>query len=184
MSPRLDLGIGLSGGQWLTEVQCGHIFCKDCIETFVAQLVAQESDYWTCPECNRVFEGMEKVIGPQVEPESSSSSSRRSKSKSKGRANGKGKGKEREEPEDQGEGVDKLSKGRDLMGFEPITNDSTWVTKSDKDDGFPLTPSTKTTALKALLLKGFEEAPLDKVCFPSLLFLPIFNFTNFLAMLK
>ncbi|KAH6718269.1 SNF2 family N-terminal domain-containing protein [Leptodontidium sp. MPI-SDFR-AT-0119] len=144
------------------KTDCGHIFCKDCIETFVAQLVAQESDYWTCPECNRVFEGMEKVIGPQVEPESSSSS-RRSKSKSKGRASGKCKGKEREEPEDQGEGVDKLSKGRDLMGFEPITNDSTWVTKSDKDDGFPLTPSTKTTALKALLLKGFEEAPLDKV---------------------
>ncbi|KAG4442544.1 hypothetical protein IFR05_001956 [Cadophora sp. M221] len=145
------------------KTDCGHIFCNDCIETFVAQLVVQENDYWTCPQCNRVFEGMEKVVGPVVEPESSNSSSRRSKGKNKGRANGKGKGKEREASEDQADGIDTFSKGRDMMGFEPATNDSTWLTKSDKDDGFPLTPSTKTTALKALLLKGFEDAPLDKV---------------------
>jgi hypothetical protein len=58
-----------------------------------------------------------------------------------------------------------LSKGVDELGFEPSTKDSTWVTRSDHDPDFPLVPSAKTTALKALLLKGFEEAPLDKVCF-------------------
>lgn len=55
------------------------------------------------------------------------------------------------------------SKGMDALGFEPFTKDSTWVTKSDYDPNFPLIPSAKTTALKALLLKGFEEAPDDKV---------------------
>lgn len=87
----------------------------------------------------------------------STSNRRRSKSK--------GKGKGRESQEELEPKIDKFSKGRDLMGFEPITNDSTWVSKSDREEGFTLTPSTKTTALKALLLKGFEEAPLDKVGF-------------------
>lgn len=101
---------------------------------------------------------MEQVPGPYLDPDSTSS--RRSKSKGKG----KGKGKERESAEDE-ERIHKFSKGRDLLGFEPGIGDSTWVTKSDSDEGFPLTPSTKTTALKALLLKGFDDAPTDKVCF-------------------
>ena len=49
------------------------------------------------------------------------------------------------------------------MGFEPFTKE-TWITKSDNRSGdFPLAPSAKTTALKSILLKGFVEAPLDKV---------------------
>lgn len=54
-------------------------------------------------------------------------------------------------------------KGKDAMGFEPQTKDSTWIHKSDNDSSFPLTPSTKTIALKAILLRAFAEAPLDKV---------------------
>jgi SNF2 family DNA or RNA helicase len=54
------------------------------------------------------------------------------------------------------------SKGRDALGFEPMA-ESTWLTQSDNDEAFPLTPSAKTAALKATLLKGFDEAPLDKV---------------------
>jgi hypothetical protein len=56
------------------------------------------------------------------------------------------------------------SKGRDVLGFEPMA-ESTWLTQSDTDESFPLTPSAKTAALKATLLKGFEEAPLDKVIY-------------------
>jgi len=55
------------------------------------------------------------------------------------------------------------SKGRDAMGFEPSTKHSTWVHQSDTDPEFPLTASAKTVALKAILLKGFTEAPTDKV---------------------
>ena len=51
----------------------------------------------------------------------------------------------------------------DVLGFEPFTEDGTWVTISDYDTNFPLVPSAKTTALKALLLKGFDDAPDDKV---------------------
>ena len=50
------------------------------------------------------------------------------------------------------------------MDFEPSTGDSTWVARSDWDREFPLAPSAKTTALKSILLKGFVDAPLDKVC--------------------
>jgi len=59
----------------------------------------------------------------------------------------------------------RLSKGRDALGFEPSTlgDKSNWVSKSDTDPNFPLIPSAKTTALKATLLKSFDEAPLDKV---------------------
>lgn len=49
------------------------------------------------------------------------------------------------------------------MGFEPYTAHSTWLTHSDRDPNFPLVPSAKTAALKSVLLKGFTEAPLDKV---------------------
>ena len=57
------------------------------------------------------------------------------------------------------------SKGRDAMDFEPASKDSTWIARSDYDPSFPLAPSAKTTALKAILLKGFIDAPLDKVNF-------------------
>ena len=58
-------------------------------------------------------------------------------------------------------------KGADALGFEPKVVGSTWVDKSD-DDSFPLIPSAKTAALKAILLKGFREAPTDKVSSVSL----------------
>ncbi|CZS91311.1 related to protein RIS1 [Rhynchosporium graminicola] len=146
------------------KTDCGHIFCKDCIHTFAAQLVAQGDNYMTCPQCNRVFNQVSRMSRPDAEP---IRTSRRSKSQSK---KGKGTGKERQRDQDDDDDSDgeanenlKLSKGKDLMGFEPKTADSSWVTKSDIDPDFPLTPSTKTAALKALLLKGFAEAPLDKV---------------------
>lgn len=60
------------------------------------------------------------------------------------------------------------SKGIDMMGHEPRTN-STWVPMSDYTPGFPLTASAKTAALKAILLNGFDEAPMDKVSFQHLL---------------
>ena len=55
------------------------------------------------------------------------------------------------------------TKGKDAMGFEPHTNHSEWLEMSDIKPEFPLTASAKTTALKALLLRGFTEAPYDKV---------------------
>ncbi|EHK98685.1 putative DNA repair protein RAD5 [Glarea lozoyensis 74030] len=60
--------------------------------------------------------------------------------------------------------VPEWSLGRDAFGFEPHTNHSTWLQQSDrKDSKIPLTSSAKITALKALLLKAFEEQPLEKI---------------------
>jgi hypothetical protein len=59
------------------------------------------------------------------------------------------------------------------MGFEPFTKE-TWITKSDNPSGvFPLAPSAKTAALKSILLKGFVEAPLDKVSLLLVVPIPI-----------
>jgi hypothetical protein len=69
------------------------------------------------------------------------------------------------------------SLGLDALNFEPKTKGETWVTKSDCTPDLPLMPSSKTTALKAILLKGFDDAPLDKV---SVLFLvPVSRFQYF-----
>jgi len=58
----------------------------------------------------------------------------------------------------------KGTKGKDATGFEPHTSHSEWLEMSDlHPEQFPLTASAKTTALKALLLRGFMEAPFDKV---------------------
>ncbi|KAH7409732.1 SNF2 family N-terminal domain-containing protein [Cadophora sp. MPI-SDFR-AT-0126] len=138
------------------KTDCGHIFCRECINTFINAFAAQENDFMICPECNRIFNDIQELPSPLIDDDSTSASSRR-------RSKSKGKGKGRESQDDVEPKIDKFSKGRDLMGFEPMTIDSSRVTKSDREEGFALTPSTKTTALKALLLKGFEEAPLDKV---------------------
>jgi hypothetical protein len=58
--------------------------------------------------------------------------------------------------------ISEKSKGRDMTGFEP-RSESTWINKSDEEENFKLVPSAKTGVLKSLLLKGFEEAPMDKV---------------------
>lgn len=68
--------------------------------------------------------------------------------------------------------IEANSKGIDFLGHEPPT-ESTWVPKSDHTPNFPLTPSAKTAALKAILLKGFNEAPLDKVSVLTSLSLPV-----------
>ncbi|KAK2623489.1 hypothetical protein QTJ16_007167 [Diplocarpon rosae] len=104
----------------------------------------------TCPECNRIFQKPEKVRIPAVEHEVGVEDDENAS----GSGSRKGKGKKK---------AKSPSKGVDTLGFEPSAKDSSWVTESDFDPHFPFTPSSKTTALKALLLKGFEEAPLDKV---------------------
>ncbi len=60
------------------------------------------------------------------------------------------------------------------MGHEPYTADSTWITRSDTDPNFPLAPSSKTVALKSMILKVMMNAPLDKVFSTLLVFDPDF----------
>jgi hypothetical protein len=118
-----------------------------------------DNDYITCPTCERVFTEVHKYRVPGIDDGEDSldgesmdapeSNSERGGSQSKRRKFGKNIG------------VGSL--GRDMLGFEPSVKDSSWVRKTD-DPTFPLAPSAKTAALKAVLLKGFQEAPDDKVC--------------------
>ena len=117
---------------------------------------AEGNEYQICPRCDRLcntiksyrgalrFHDDDEVEGSprDITPTPSVGSSKRHKNK-----------------------CGRVSKGRDALGFEPHTKDSTWITRSDYDDEFPLVPSAKTAALKALLLQGFSEAPTDKVNF-------------------
>lgn len=102
---------------------------------------AEGNDYSVCPTCDRVFSGFEPYQLPgglTIDDEED--------------ADG--------EVPDIPNGY--VSKGLDARGFEPKTKDSTWVTRSDYEEGFLLAPSAKTAALKAALIKGFNEAPVDK----------------------
>lgn len=63
------------------------------------------------------------------------------------------------------------SPGRDALGFEPFV-ESRWLHQSDNDPEFSLAPSSKTSALKATLLRGFDKAPMDKVFSLSLTHFP------------
>jgi hypothetical protein len=106
-------------------------------------------DYLSCPECDRMFETIVPVQAPSDNP--------RNSSPSRSRTDTPGKNKKYKE-------THKNSKGKDVSGFEPHTPFSQWLEMSDNDpESFPLTASAKTTALKAILIKGFTDAPFDKV---------------------
>ncbi|KAH8678935.1 SNF2 family N-terminal domain-containing protein [Tricladium varicosporioides] len=131
---------------------CGHVFCHDCLESHLHDRALEGDEYFMCIVCSRIFESTRPLRNPHLDDDEFSQSS---PSRSRGR---KHKSKSSRKPK-----VHEGSKGRDMMGFEPYTPDATWLIQSDTVEGFDLPPSAKTTALKALLLKGFQEAPLDKV---------------------
>ena len=113
-----------------------------------AAAAGENDDYMTCPSCEKIFASFKPYKGPQAEDDESmdgESPNLSGKRKKFGNKHGS-----------QG------SKGCDKLGFEPKVTHSTWVRKSDAGD-FPLAPSAKTAALKSILLRGFQTAPMDKV---------------------
>lgn len=132
------------------KTDCGHIFCKDCIESYIHTAASGiADDYLSCPSCDRLFDNITPVHPPSENQDPSNSSSSHTGTPSKSR-------KYRE--------THKGTKGKDASGFEPHTYHSEWLEMSDNfPEDFPLTASAKTTVLKALLLRGFTEAPFDKV---------------------
>ncbi|CAG8974622.1 hypothetical protein HYALB_00009799 [Hymenoscyphus albidus] len=136
---------------------CHEIFCRDCLLIHEEETRA-EDDVKTCPSCALIYTTATPLRGlddedytfeseptplptSQLTPRQAYNSTRR-------------RGKNR---------VPENSKGRDAFGFEMYTPYSSWLTQSDEDPNFPLTSSAKVTALKRILLRGFEEAPMDKV---------------------
>lgn len=143
---------------------CSHIFCQSCLTNHLHSQI-QESDgddtFNVCPKCDSIFTSVEPYTDLEIPDDENMDSSPSQTAESEGsfRSN------KRQKSSDDFSRRSRrsVSKGVDALGFEPSTKDNTWVTRSDHDPAFPLLPSAKTTALKALLLKGFEEAPDDKV---------------------
>ncbi|RDL39913.1 uncharacterized protein BP5553_04253 [Venustampulla echinocandica] len=130
---------------------CGHVFCRDCLESYMNSKAVDQDDI-ECPTCNTVISQTFNPAGHGIQEDDEQDAPE------PGPKPRRGQGKQRRQKK-----VPENSKGRDAMGFEPYTPYSTWLTHSDTDSGFPLVPSAKTAALKSILLKGFTEAPLDKV---------------------
>jgi hypothetical protein len=122
-----------------------------------------DDDYMTCPTCDKIFASFKPYKGPQANDEDTMDGEGPEADRDTTGSGGSGGKKKRGKGGFGGSG----SKGCDVLGFEPKVADSTWVPRSDRDD-FPLVPSAKTAALKAILLKGFNDAPMDKVRIYSL----------------
>jgi hypothetical protein len=122
---------------------------------------ADDFEFFICPKCDGVFSEIAPHTGAKFDEddadddslESNGSDDTFSELQPSVRSKGKRKGKN--------------GPGTDEMGFEPKSASSTWLNMSDRDPNAKLVPSTKVTVLKSLLLKGFEEAPMDKVLPPS-----------------
>ena len=108
-------------------------------------VAAADDEYFICPRCDKVFTEVTPFKGFKLEDDDGVDNAILS-----GRPRTKTKGKN---------GV-----GRDVLGFEPNSPPSTWLAMSDHDPDIKLVPSTKVTILKSMLLKIFDEAPMDKVC--------------------
>ncbi|RAL65691.1 hypothetical protein DID88_005359 [Monilinia fructigena] len=144
---------------------CKHIFCRSCLTNHLhSQMILSDGDdtYNVCPKCDIIFSSAEPYRDLEIPDDENMDSGPNQTQESETSARGSNK---RQKSSNDGSrrprGI--RSKGIDALDFEPFTKDNTWVTKSDYDPDFPLIPSAKTTALKALLLKAFQEAPDDKV---------------------
>ncbi|TAQ90570.1 hypothetical protein B7494_g1097 [Chlorociboria aeruginascens] len=128
---------------------CSHIFCNNCLTNHLHQRAAvDDDDLMVCPHCDCFFSSSKPYQAIFVDDDDQID----------GASGSQGSSLKRKRSGFNGD----VGRGVDALGFEPSTKDSTWVSMSDHKN-FPLTPSAKTTALKAMLLQGFHEAPTDKV---------------------
>ncbi|KAF7947862.1 hypothetical protein EAE96_008939 [Botrytis aclada] len=141
---------------------CSHIFCNSCLTNHLhkqVHLSDGDDTFNICPKCDIIFGDAVPYKDLEIPDDDNMDSGQAQESESSSRSS-----KRRKTNNDNSRRTHGVrSKGLDALDFEPFTKDNTWVTRSDYDPAFPLVPSAKTTALKALLLKGFEEAPDDKV---------------------
>ncbi|EPE28424.1 P-loop containing nucleoside triphosphate hydrolase [Glarea lozoyensis ATCC 20868] len=134
--------------------ECKHTFCRSCLEEYIHRQTAEEDDVRAteCPKCGSAIYDVHNEGNSEDDMEDAFDEDDDNEI-TDGPVSTKQKGR-----------VPEWSLGRDAFGFEPHTNHSTWLQQSDrKDSKIPLTSSAKITALKALLLKAFEEQPLEKI---------------------
>lgn len=146
----------------MLNTKCGDIYCRECLEKYMHTSVAAEDfECFICPNCDRIFTDIVPYEGIRFDDDydqESITSEDEMSDNQPSRWNRKKK---------------KNSPGTDEMGFEPKTKRSAWIAMSDKDRETSILPSVKSTILKTILLKGFDEAPMDKVLLHT--FLPYYT---------
>jgi hypothetical protein len=118
---------------------------------------ADDFQYFVCPHCDKVFTEATPYEGMQFDDDEDDADS---VNEEDAFAQSQGPGRSR---------IKRKSKngpGTDEMGFEPTSASSTWLKMSDHHPDAKLVPSTKVTFVKSILVKGFQEAPMDKVSSP------------------
>ncbi|KFY84973.1 hypothetical protein V500_08836 [Pseudogymnoascus sp. VKM F-4518 (FW-2643)] len=125
------------------KTDCGHIFCRNCLEGNIhAQAATLESDYTACPKCEKIFDRYETWRNPDAPASDDGASSERSRSSS-------------------GQPARQNSRKKDA-NYTPHIKDSEWL-KMCLENNKKLLPSSKTIALKAQILRWIHEAPDDKI---------------------
>ncbi|KFY17587.1 hypothetical protein V492_00568 [Pseudogymnoascus sp. VKM F-4246] len=124
------------------KTDCGHIFCRGCLEgNMHAQADASEFGYTVCPKCEKIFEHYEPWTNPEF----------------KGSDDGAGS-----EPSTTSSQPTRQNPRKRDANFKPHIKDSEWL-KMCIEKKKELLPSSKTTLLKAQILRWINEAPDDKI---------------------
>ncbi|KFY29006.1 hypothetical protein V493_02602 [Pseudogymnoascus sp. VKM F-4281 (FW-2241)] len=125
------------------KTDCGHIFCRVCLEGSIhVQAATLEFDYTTCPKCDKIFENYEPWRNPGSQGSDDGAGSEHSRSSSS-------------QPTRQN------PRKRDA-NYTPHIKDSEWLNMCIENNK-KLLPSSKTIALKAQILLWVHEAPDDKI---------------------
>ncbi|KAL2135719.1 hypothetical protein VTI74DRAFT_7236 [Chaetomium olivicolor] len=124
--------------------ECGHVFCRDCIESYIAEESTTGRTNHGCRPCNKLMAKIRESLPSLPSPE-----------------------KEEARKCDLwcGSSITKRpGRGDDVNNIQPKANKkSTFLADSDRDRSSALTPSAKTIALKSILLDWHKPYPEDKI---------------------
>ncbi|KAL2021120.1 hypothetical protein VTK56DRAFT_7539 [Thermocarpiscus australiensis] len=112
--------------------ECGHVFCRDCIESYIAEEGEGAKKRHRCRNCSRLVANIRASL-PAITGGSSV-----------------GKGGPRRGPLS----MKHRERGDDLNRIQPVANNkSMFLAESDRDPSLPLTPGAKTIVLKNIIVE-------------------------------
>ncbi|KAH6659105.1 SNF2 family N-terminal domain-containing protein [Truncatella angustata] len=158
------------------QAECEHVFCSECIKSYIADVWEKTERMPRCPECSRLINGLKRIEMncdmEDNEPTKSTPPSATSKYP-KGRGITLQEAFEAAETPSSSKLLHKDGRqlGDDILGYQPRHHKfkTRFFTESDKNyPEKPMTPSSKATAIKATALEWLTDAPDDKIIIFSL----------------
>lgn len=124
------------------KTKCGHVFCRDCLESMIED---EEGECVTCPTCGAEHP-VDDILAAQGSQRGSQSQSRRRYGK-KGRNPNPG------------------LPGNDENGFQPLGDEESakFLEECDRNINLAMAPSAKTAMVKDIILQWQKKAPDDKI---------------------